>query len=67
MPTGLLVDGAPWQYSFYGQGNFYASDPGYDISGVDVSATCAVYIEYQTNPDYDWLYVRGRLYRGLEA
>ena len=65
MPTGMLVDGAPWDYSFFGQQNFPTFDPGAEIHGVDVSCTCVVYIEYQSNPDYDWLYVRGRLYRGL--
>lgn len=65
VPTGMLIDGAPWQYSFYPVGNFTESDPGYDITSSDVSAACAVYVEYQSAANYEWLYVYGRVYRGI--
>jgi hypothetical protein len=69
VPTGLLTDGAPWQYSFFGASdNFPVYDIGADeVNASDVSAACAVYIEYQTRADYQWLYVRGRVYRGIES
>lgn len=67
VPTGLLIDGAPWQYNYFNVGQFHSVEFGQEITGTDVSATCVVYIEQQFDEDYEWLYVRGRVYRGLDA
>lgn len=78
-PTGLLMDGSPWPYNFFGDEQSVAfpyTEPGYDMKEESkmpsVSVTCAIYVQI---PDsitdaaertaLNWVYARGRVYRGM--
>jgi hypothetical protein len=79
LPTGLLMDGSPWPYNFFGDEQSVAfpyTEPGYDMKQEStmpsVSVTCAIYVQI---PDaiidqaergaLNWVYIRGRVYRGM--
>jgi hypothetical protein len=74
MPTGKLIDGASWDYSFVGQWNFPPSGKygtGTPIASSAVTGAVAVYIQIpswlsaQRKRELQWVYVMGRFFRNV--
>jgi hypothetical protein len=77
-PTGMLVDGAPWSYNFFGDaenGFIQEKSPTWDKKDYRsrTMGAIAIYARIPTDvgltnaeiKKYEWVYLRGRLYHGV--
>lgn len=77
MPTGKLIDGASWDYSFVGLPGVNGMAPsgktgdGQPVSESAVTGSVAIYVQVPDwldagrRADLDWVYVIGRFYRNV--
>lgn len=71
-PTGMMVDGGPWQYDMYGTREWgtYATGEYDKVPRAAISWWVAIYAQIPGHVDdgdptgyYNWVYFRGRVYR----